>query len=61
MRRRRVTAVQSAVTVRLLRVAGGDTQEAGSFQEPASRWLGLVEADAMFHNTLTDTAVVRNH
>jgi uncharacterized RDD family membrane protein YckC len=29
------------------------------FQEPPSSWLGLIERDAMFHNSLTDTTVVK--
>jgi len=29
------------------------------FQEPPSKWLGLIEKDAMFHNTLTDTVVIK--
>ncbi|HUT55698.1 MAG TPA: RDD family protein [bacterium] len=29
------------------------------FQEPPSRWLELIEQDAMFHNSLTDTTVVK--
>lgn len=29
------------------------------FQEPPSRWLKLIEQDAMFHNSLTDAIVVK--
>ncbi len=30
------------------------------FQEPPSRWLSIIEQDAMFHDTLTDTAVIKD-